>query len=219
MSGAGSCGRLDLEFHQVIRNVETCRIRDIERPFIGDWSLKDIVGHLASWEAEVVTLAARDLRDGRRPKILDFDQDELDAVEQRPRRAEARPELLERDRAVARRSASASSRNSTSSATRSSLSNTRSTTTSSCRSSITSANTGTRLPPSWPAWNGSAIAAPSQFRKRLPPGSACQRPPGPATSRTLPAPAAARCRVTAKERPCSRRFTTLASSCRAPTKR
>ena len=31
-----------------MRNIETCRIRDIEHPFIGEWSLKDIVGHVAS---------------------------------------------------------------------------------------------------------------------------------------------------------------------------
>ena len=69
--------RLEMEFHQVIRNVEACRIRDIERPFIGEWSLKDIVGHLASWEAEVVT-ALRELREGRRPSVVDFDQTKLD---------------------------------------------------------------------------------------------------------------------------------------------
>ncbi|MCZ2111660.1 MAG: maleylpyruvate isomerase N-terminal domain-containing protein [Dehalococcoidia bacterium] len=69
--------RLEMEFHQVIRNVEACRIRDIDRPFIGDWSVKDIVGHLASWDAEAVT-ALRELREGRRPAILDFDEASLD---------------------------------------------------------------------------------------------------------------------------------------------
>lgn len=63
---------LELERNQFLRNVETCRIRDIERPFVGDWSLKDIVGHIASWEAEVVT-ALRDLADGHHPAILDID--------------------------------------------------------------------------------------------------------------------------------------------------
>ena len=47
-------GELELERNQLMRNIETCRIRDIDRPFIGSWSLKDIVGHIASWEAEVV---------------------------------------------------------------------------------------------------------------------------------------------------------------------
>jgi hypothetical protein len=70
-------GRLDLERNQLIRNVETCRIRDIDRPFIDAWSLKDIVGHVASWEAEVVA-ALRDLREGRRPPLLDFDESKLD---------------------------------------------------------------------------------------------------------------------------------------------
>lgn len=68
---------LEVERNQFIRNVETCRIRDIERPFIGEWSLKDIVGHIASWEAEVVT-AFRELRDGKRPALLDFDTAQLD---------------------------------------------------------------------------------------------------------------------------------------------
>ncbi len=68
---------LDLERHQLIRNIETCRIRDIDRPFIADWSLKDIVGHVASWEAEVVS-ALRELREGKRPALLDFDDATLD---------------------------------------------------------------------------------------------------------------------------------------------
>ncbi len=72
---------LDVERNQLIRNVETCRIRDIERTFIGEWSLKDIVGHVATWEAEVVT-ALRELREGRRPPLLDFDQSHIDAWNQ-----------------------------------------------------------------------------------------------------------------------------------------
>jgi hypothetical protein len=64
---------LELERNQLIRNIETCRIRDIERPFIDQWSLKDIVGHVATWEAEVTT-ALRELRSGQRPRLLDFDR-------------------------------------------------------------------------------------------------------------------------------------------------
>lgn len=70
-------GELELERKQLVRNIETCRIRDIEKPFVGEWSLKDIVGHVASWEAEVVT-ALRELRDGRRPPVIDFHPDQLD---------------------------------------------------------------------------------------------------------------------------------------------
>lgn len=70
-------GELELERKQLVRNIETCRIRDIEKPFVGEWSLKDIVGHVASWEAEVVT-AFRELRDGKRPSVIDFHQDQLD---------------------------------------------------------------------------------------------------------------------------------------------
>lgn len=64
---------LELERNQFLRNVEFCRIRDIDQPFIGDWSVKDIVGHVASWEAEVIT-ALREIRQGRRPHMLDFDE-------------------------------------------------------------------------------------------------------------------------------------------------
>ncbi len=70
-------GRLELERKQLLRNIEYCRIRDIERPFIAEWSLKDIVGHLASWEAEVVT-ALRELREGKRPGLLSFDSATID---------------------------------------------------------------------------------------------------------------------------------------------
>ena len=69
-------GRLDLEFNQLVRNIETCRIRDIERPFIDRWSLKDIVGHVATWEAEVLK-AIRELREGSRPELLDFDESKI----------------------------------------------------------------------------------------------------------------------------------------------
>ncbi len=72
---------LEVERNQLIRNVETCRIRDIERTFIGEWSLKDIVGHVATWEAHVVT-ALHELRNGKRPALLDFDQSQIDAWNQ-----------------------------------------------------------------------------------------------------------------------------------------
>ena len=68
---------LDVERHQFLRNVEACRIRDIDRPFVGAWSLRDVVGHVASWEAEVVT-AVRELREGKRPALLEFDQSQID---------------------------------------------------------------------------------------------------------------------------------------------
>lgn len=67
---------LDLERNQLIRNIETCRIRDIERAFVGNWSLRDIVGHIATWEGEVLA-ALRELRAGRRPALLDFDPAKL----------------------------------------------------------------------------------------------------------------------------------------------
>lgn len=63
---------LEVERNQLIRNIETCRIRDIERPFVDQWSVKDIVGHVASWEAEFI-LALREIRAGERPALLDLD--------------------------------------------------------------------------------------------------------------------------------------------------
>jgi len=60
-------GELELERNQLLRNIETCRIRDIDRPFIGDWSLKDIVGHVVAWEAEY-TAALGDVRSGKAPR-------------------------------------------------------------------------------------------------------------------------------------------------------
>jgi hypothetical protein len=68
---------LELERNQLIRNIETCRIRDIERPFIGDWSLKDIVGHVATWEAEFVT-AIRELRAGNPSPLKGFNDSHRD---------------------------------------------------------------------------------------------------------------------------------------------
>ncbi|MCA9832124.1 MAG: ClbS/DfsB family four-helix bundle protein [Dehalococcoidia bacterium] len=68
---------LERERSQLFRNIETCRIRDIEHPFIGDWSLKDIVGHVASWEAEVL-VAIREMSEGQRPSLLDFPEEQLD---------------------------------------------------------------------------------------------------------------------------------------------
>jgi hypothetical protein len=62
---------LELERNQVWRNIEWCRIRDIDRPFAGEWSLKDIVGHIASHEGEVVS-ALRDLREGRAASYFDI---------------------------------------------------------------------------------------------------------------------------------------------------
>ena len=38
---------LELERNQLIRNVETCRLRDIISPFIGQWTVLDIIGHVA----------------------------------------------------------------------------------------------------------------------------------------------------------------------------
>ena len=68
---------LDVERNQLVRNIETCRIRDIEHPFLGTWSLKDIVGHVATWEAEYVT-ALRELRDGKRPAALEIQVADVD---------------------------------------------------------------------------------------------------------------------------------------------
>ena len=43
-------GQLEKDRAQLLRNIETCRIRDIENPIVGEWSLKDIIGHVVFWE-------------------------------------------------------------------------------------------------------------------------------------------------------------------------
>lgn len=79
-------GELTLERNQLWRNIEWCRIRDIDRPFSGEWSLKDIVGHVASHEAEVVS-SLRDLREGQHATyfeaITDLDRWNADHVERK----------------------------------------------------------------------------------------------------------------------------------------
>ncbi len=74
-------GELELERNQLLRNIDFCRIRDIEHPFIGEWSLKDIVGHIATWEAHIVT-ALGELAAGRRPELMDFQGGRLDVWNQ-----------------------------------------------------------------------------------------------------------------------------------------
>ena len=45
-------GQLEKDRAQLLRNIETCRIRDIETPIVGGWSLKDIIGHVVFWETQ-----------------------------------------------------------------------------------------------------------------------------------------------------------------------
>ena len=45
-------GQLEKDRAQLLRNIETCRIRDIEIPIVGGWSLKDIIGHVVFWETQ-----------------------------------------------------------------------------------------------------------------------------------------------------------------------
>jgi hypothetical protein len=69
--------RMELERNQLLRNIETCRIRDIDRPFIGEWSLKDIVGHVISWDAEHVTIL-REYAAGKHPALSELDDSTRD---------------------------------------------------------------------------------------------------------------------------------------------
>ena len=36
----------------------------------GDWSVKDVLAHIAAWEAELVTLLVREVKQGKKPKIV-----------------------------------------------------------------------------------------------------------------------------------------------------
>jgi hypothetical protein len=68
---------LGVERNQLLRNVQSSRVRDIENAYIGEWSVKDIVEHVAIWEREVVD-ALRQIREGKHPAIMDFDESNLD---------------------------------------------------------------------------------------------------------------------------------------------
>ncbi len=68
---------LERERKQLTRNIETCRIRDINNPIVGEWSLKDIVAHVGSWEAETV-FALKQLQKGQHPALFDFDEAKRD---------------------------------------------------------------------------------------------------------------------------------------------
>ena len=57
-------GQLEKDRAQLLRNIETCRIRDIESPIVGEWSLKDIVGHISYWET-TIPVNLINLREGR----------------------------------------------------------------------------------------------------------------------------------------------------------
>ena len=64
-------GQLEKDRAQLLRNIETCRIRDIESPIVGEWSLKDIVGHISYWETTISTNLI-DLREGRDGSLQKF---------------------------------------------------------------------------------------------------------------------------------------------------
>ncbi len=49
---------VELERNQLLRNIETCRLRDITHSFIGEWSVLDIMEHVAAADSD----AARALR-------------------------------------------------------------------------------------------------------------------------------------------------------------
>jgi len=88
---------LEVERNQLIRNIETCRIRDIDRPFIGDWSLKDIVGHVSSWEVEF-TSSLRGARGGdpAMPPVLSAEEEDAwNAAEVERKRATPFWELMD----------------------------------------------------------------------------------------------------------------------------
>jgi hypothetical protein len=69
--------QLQVERNQLLRNVRNTRVKDIENAFVGEWSVKDVVCHVAIWEREVVK-ALEQIRAGKHPEILDFDESRLD---------------------------------------------------------------------------------------------------------------------------------------------
>lgn len=72
----------ELERNQLLRNIETCRLRDFTHPFIGEWSVLDIVEHVA--ESETAAAASlRAYRGGRIEGIPVFACDEQPAPAER----------------------------------------------------------------------------------------------------------------------------------------
>lgn len=54
----------ELERNQLVRNVETCRLRDIVSPFIGQWTVLDIVSHVADSDARAAAALRAFREDG-----------------------------------------------------------------------------------------------------------------------------------------------------------
>lgn len=69
----------ELERNQLVRNIETCRLRDITHPFIGSWSVLDIIEHVASTEAAATT-SLRAFRGGAAQSAPEFECNSAPAV-------------------------------------------------------------------------------------------------------------------------------------------
>jgi hypothetical protein len=72
----------ELERNQLIRNIETCRLRDITGPFIGAWSILDIIEHVASGEEEAAA-SLRAFRGGAAQTAPEFACDAAPVVAER----------------------------------------------------------------------------------------------------------------------------------------
>ncbi len=48
----------------------------------GDWSVKDVLAHIAAWEAELVTLLVREVKRGQKPKILGISDAKVEELNQ-----------------------------------------------------------------------------------------------------------------------------------------
>ena len=46
----------------------------------GDWTGKDVLAHLAAWEAELVTALARDVAQNKRPKLIDINDAQVEEL-------------------------------------------------------------------------------------------------------------------------------------------
>lgn len=55
----------------------------IEPDTIAGWSVKDVLAHLAAWEAELVTALAREVSQNRKPKLVDIDDAETEKLNQK----------------------------------------------------------------------------------------------------------------------------------------
>lgn len=80
--------RIREERERLLRALEGLPPEALERELVfGEWTVKDILAHLAVWQGRLITLLFQ-LEQGRRPKDLELSEAEVDALNERFYRAQ-----------------------------------------------------------------------------------------------------------------------------------